>query len=60
MIVGLSFCSCTQKLASSRHEGIEKIEDGRAWAYFDIPANYSEKYVNRCVDDVTVSDTIVS
>lgn len=38
------------ELASSRHKGIEKIEDGRAWAYFDIPVNYSENYVNRLRD----------
>ena len=59
LIVELLFTFCVvQKLAYDYDEGIEKIEDGRAWAYFEIPPNYSENYVYR-YGNVTVSVTIV-
>lgn len=51
--------SIVQKLASSSDEGIEMVRDGKAWAYFSIPADYSKSYIERC-GNVTVSDMIVS
>ena len=36
-----------QELASSYDEGVQKIEDGTAWGYLNIPVNYSQNYLKR-------------
>ncbi|XP_065909104.1 ABC transporter G family member 20-like [Dysidea avara] len=37
------------KLASDISDGIEKIEEGKAWGYFNIPKEYSKNFIERLV-----------
>lgn len=55
----ISAYNIVQEIAGSRDEGIKKVRDGKAWAYFNIPTNYSQSFVERC-GSATVSNTIVS